>query len=84
MTGYQAKPYTDESALICWHYDHVTGKNVKGICFLSCLYHGDDVNVPVGVEFVTKPMITVNAKGKRVGKSRSPRTPFSERWWGMA
>ncbi|NQY10629.1 MAG: IS701 family transposase, partial [Flavobacteriales bacterium] len=22
----QAKPYTDESELICWHYDHVSGK----------------------------------------------------------
>jgi len=28
------------------------------------------VNVPVRVEFVTKPILGVNAKGKQVGKSR--------------
>lgn len=27
----EAKPYTDESDLICWHYDHVTGTSIKGI-----------------------------------------------------
>ena len=78
----QAKPYTDESELICWHYDHVTGRNVKGVCFLSCLYHADGVNVSVGVEFVTKPMITVNDKGKRVGKSRESKNTLFRKMVG--
>jgi hypothetical protein len=66
----QAKPYTDESELNCWHYDHVSGKNVKGVCFLTGLYYGDGVSVPAGVEFVTKPVKTVNKKGKRVRKAK--------------
>lgn len=32
------KPHTEESALICWHYDHSTGKNVKGINLLTAFY----------------------------------------------
>src|SRR5216684_3068191 len=35
----EEKLYTDESALICWHWDHSLGRNVKGVNFLSCLYH---------------------------------------------
>ena len=30
----EEKPYTDESELICWHYDHSKGRNVKGINLL--------------------------------------------------
>src|SRR3954468_24092665 len=26
----EEKPYTDESELVCWHYDHSKGRNVKG------------------------------------------------------
>src|SRR3954470_1407801 len=33
------KPYTDENDLICWHYDHAQQRMVKGINFLSLLYH---------------------------------------------
>ncbi|MEK0338483.1 MAG: hypothetical protein QQN41_13725, partial [Nitrosopumilus sp.] len=62
--------YTDESELICWHYDHVSGKNVKGVCFLTGLYYGDGVSVPAGVEFVTKPIKTVNKNGRQVRKAR--------------
>jgi hypothetical protein len=25
----EEKPYTDESELICWHYDHSKGRNLK-------------------------------------------------------
>src|SRR4051812_38508441 len=25
----EEKPYTDESELICWHYDHSKGRNIK-------------------------------------------------------
>ncbi len=78
----QAKPYTDESELICWHFDHVTGRNVKGVCFLSCLYHGDNVNVPVGVEFVTKPLFRVNTKGKQVRKSRESKNTLFRKMVG--
>jgi len=33
------KPYTDENDSICWHYDHAKDQMVKGINFLTALYH---------------------------------------------
>ena len=33
----QEKPYSDENELICWHYDHSTGRTMKGInIHLTC------------------------------------------------
>src|SRR6266498_2840341 len=47
----EAKPYTDESELICWHFDHTVGKSVKGINLMSALYQssyqGQEVSLPV-------------------------------------
>lgn len=31
----QERPYMDENELICWHYDHCVGRNVKGINLLN-------------------------------------------------
>jgi hypothetical protein len=50
----EEKPYTDESELICWHYDHSRSKNVKGINLLSTLYRVGEVSIPVAFEFVKK------------------------------
>src|SRR3972149_11311896 len=33
------KPYTDENDIVCWHYDHAQDRCVKGINFLTALYH---------------------------------------------
>lgn len=78
----QAKPYTDESELICWHYDHVSGKIVKGVCFLTGLYYGDGVSVPSGVEFVTKPIRVVNKKGKLVRKAKESKNTLFRKIMG--
>lgn len=32
------KPYMDENDLICWHWDHSRGRNVKGINLLTSFY----------------------------------------------
>jgi hypothetical protein len=48
------KPSTDESPLICWHYDHAKDRMVKGVNFISALYHSNDVSLPVGVHLVIK------------------------------
>jgi hypothetical protein len=40
------------------------------------------VNVPVGVEFVTKPIITVNAKGRQVRKSRESKNTLFRKMVG--
>src|SRR5437762_6904582 len=57
-----AKPYTDENELICWHYDHMQGRNVKGINFVSALYYRHNVSLPVGFELVTKTEWYVDPK----------------------
>ncbi len=60
----EPKPYTDENELIGWHYDHSVGKAVKGVCFLTALYHSNEMSVPMGVEFVTKTKSAINGKKK--------------------
>ncbi len=65
------KPYTDENDIVCWHYDHAQGRQVKGINFLSALYHAQGVSLPVGFRVVAKTEYYIDPKdGKK--KRRSP------------
>jgi hypothetical protein len=50
----EEKVYTDENEIICWHYDHAKGRNVKGINFLTSLYYAQGVALPVAFEIVSK------------------------------
>jgi len=64
------KPSTDESSLICYHYDHSKGRTIKGINFISALYHNQEVSLPVGVHLVVKPDYETDPKtGKRRRKA---------------
>jgi len=58
------KPYTDESELICWHYDHAKGRTVKGINFITALYVVDNVSLPVTFRLVTKTEAYTDKQGK--------------------
>lgn len=65
----EEKPYSDESELICWHYDHTLGRAVKGVNFLSALVVACGVRIPCAVEFVLKDRLETDAqtgKQKRV------------------
>ena len=65
------KPYTDVNDIICWHYDHTHGRTVKGINFVTCLYHSQGVSLPVGFEIVAKTEVYTDAKdGKEKRRSR--------------
>jgi len=65
------KPYTDENDLICWHYDHVHDRMVKGINFMTALYHSQGVSLPVGFVLISKTEHYLDPKdGKE--KRRSP------------
>ena len=65
------KPYTDENAIICWHYDHSQDRSVKGINFVTCLYHAQGYSFPVGVSVLAKTDFYIDKKdGKQ--KRRSP------------
>jgi hypothetical protein len=61
------KPYTDENDIVCWHYDHAKGRMVKGINFITALYHAQDVSLPVGFEIVSK---TEWYEDKKTGKKK--------------
>lgn len=67
------KPYTDVNDIVCWHYDHTQGRTIKGINFVTCLYHSQGISLPVGFELVVKTEIYMDPKdGKE--KRRSKRT----------
>jgi len=52
----QEKAWTDENELMCWHFDHVSGRNVRGINLLNALYHCNGTSIPVAFELVKKPI----------------------------
>ena len=65
------KPYTDENDIVCWHYDHAHQRTVKGINFLTSLYHSQGVSLPVGFALSAKTEHYIDPKdGKE--KRRSP------------
>ena len=67
------KPYTDENDIVCWHYDHSQQRTIKGINFVTCLYHSRGVSLPVGFELVRKTERYTDPKtGKE--KRRSDKT----------
>ena len=67
------KPYTDVNDIVCLHYDHTQGRTIKGINFVTCLYHSQGVSLPVGFELVAKTEMYLDPKdGKE--KRRSKRT----------
>lgn len=66
-----AKPHTKENALNCWHYDHCSGKSVKGVQFLTALFNTNQMNVPVMAELIRKDVLVTDpktGKQKRVSK----------------
>lgn len=65
------KPYTDENDIICWHYDHTQGRSVKGINFLTALYHAQGLSLPVGITLIAKTEHYVDQKDGKT-KRRSP------------
>ena len=52
----QEKAWTDESELMCWHFDHCSGRSVKGINLLNAIYHSKGASIPVAFELVKKPI----------------------------
>lgn len=69
----EEKPYTDENDIICWHYDHSKDRNLKGINFLTALYHSGEVSLPVAFQLIAKTETYVDAKSGKT-KRRSPQT----------
>jgi len=68
------KPYTDENQITCWHWDHSQERSVKGLNFITCLYHAGGYSLPVGFSLVAK---TESYKDKKSGKWKR-RSPISK------
>lgn len=66
------KEYTDENELICWHWDHSKGRNVKGVNLLSAFYYTqkdektDSLRLPVAIETIKKTILFSDLKTKKV------------------
>jgi hypothetical protein len=58
----EEKPYTDESELVSWHYDHSRGRTVKGVNLVSALYFSGGVSLPVALHLVQKTELVTDAK----------------------
>jgi len=67
----EEKPYTDENEMVSWHYDHSKDQMVKGINFVSSLYHSQGFTLPVGYVLIEKTEEYVDKKSGK-NKRRSP------------
>ncbi len=65
------KPSTDENDIVCWHYDHSKDCQIKGINFMTALYHSQAVSLPVGFTVIAKTEVYFDAKSGQA-KRRSP------------
>jgi hypothetical protein len=74
------KPYTDENEIICWHYDHSQDRSVKGINFVTCLYHASGYSLPVGFSIISKTEYYVDKKdGKQKRRSSISKNEYYRR-----
>jgi len=66
------KPYTDENDMICWHFDHSTGKSVKGVNMLNAFYHSHDseksepLRLPIGFQIILKTIMFCEIKTRKI------------------
>ena len=79
------KPYTDENEIVCWHYDHSQDRSVKGINFMTSLYHAAGYNLPVGFRIVAKTEYYVDKKdGKQKRRSPVSKNDYYRELWSVA
>jgi len=62
----EPKPFSKQNSLINWHYDHCSGRTVKGVNFVSSFYYSSkyEMGLPVGVEYVNKTEPYQDKKGR--------------------
>lgn len=63
----EEKLYTDQSELICWHFDHTFNRSVKGVNFLTAFVEVSGMRLPCAIEFVRKELWKID---KRTGKQK--------------
>jgi hypothetical protein len=65
----QEKPWTDESELICWHFDHCQNRTVKGMNLLNALYYSDEISIPVDFRLIRKPLQFCDVATRRLKRA---------------
>ena len=64
------KPHTDQNNIVCWHYDHTSGKQVKGINLLTTFYNTTNneikLTVPIALDIIAKYGSYCDLKTKKV------------------
>lgn len=65
----QEKTWTDENEVMCWHFDHCSGRSVRGINLLNALYYSREVSIPVAFELVRKPLQFCDVKTRQVKRA---------------
>ena len=78
------KPYPDENDIVCWHDDHPSEQNVKGINLVNFLDQverpdGQAVSLPLAYELVSKPETVVDTK---TGKTKRKSAISKNTWFG--
>jgi DDE superfamily endonuclease len=74
------KPHTDENEIICWHYDHTSGQTIKGINFITALYHVNGVSLPVNYHLVSKTEAYLDEKtGKQKRRATETKNEVYQR-----
>jgi Transposase DDE domain len=65
------KTFSQENDIICYHHDHCTGNNVKGINLLNggLYYNNQDIYIPVFAEIISKPIKYIDKEGKEKRKA---------------
>lgn len=72
----EPRKYRKSNSMITLHYDHCTGKSIKGVNFMNAFYYSPkhDMGIPIGVEFVTKDVEFKDDKGdikKKSGRAKN-------------
>jgi hypothetical protein len=62
----QETRYSSENTLINWHVDHTVGRSVKGINLRNCIYHSNEVRLPVAFKLITKPIEYPDVASKKL------------------
>ncbi len=60
------KPHTDQNAMVCYHWDHSSGRSVKGVNFLSLLCQNEQISLPIAVQLIEKTQPHID---KKTGKT---------------
>ena len=62
------KPYTDESEINTYHYDHSKGRSIKGINVVNLIHETESTRLPISMSIVHKDKL-VEENGKQHRKS---------------